>query len=310
MIEGHLPEKKNSPIIWTIGGGKGGSGKTFVCSAFATLLARLDYTVILIDLDIGAPNLHNFLGIQDPKKSLTLFFERKKELEELPMPTVVPNLRFIAGDVHSLSTEGTRLYHRRKLYNHIPRLKSDYILIDIGAGSDTHVLDTFLLADKKIAVINPETISMENFYQFIKNALFRKLTLAFRPYGFRDLIDQVWKFREHYKLKNIWDLMNWLKTNFPFSQSIIESEIASFRIDFLLNQIRTRQDIELGHIIKSAFIKFLDLDVRYAGHIEYKTEVANSIARGYPFMVHYANSPSAQEIETCLYNLIREKEAL
>jgi len=310
MIEGYLPNKKNEPSIWTVGGGKGGSGKTFVSNAFATLLARLDYKVTLIDLDIGAPNQHNFLGIQEPKKSLTHFFERKKELDEISMATEVPNLRFIAGDVHSLSTEGTRFYHRRKFFNHVPRLKSDFVMIDIGAGSDTHILDSFLHADKKIAVLNPETISVENFYQFVKNALFRKLTLALRSYGFRDLIDQVWKYREHYKLRNIWDLMGWLKINFPFSRDIIESEIASLKIYILLNQIRTRQDIELGHIIKSAFKKFLDLNVRYVGHIEYKTEVANSIARGSPFMIHYARTSTAQEIETCLYNIIRDREAL
>ncbi len=61
--------------IWAIGGGKGGTGKTFVTSAMGTYIAGKGKRVLLIDIDIGGANLHSFLGISRPKKSLTDFFE-------------------------------------------------------------------------------------------------------------------------------------------------------------------------------------------------------------------------------------------
>jgi cellulose biosynthesis protein BcsQ len=55
------------PQIWPIGGGKGGTGKTFVTGSLGILLAGEGYQTLLIDLDPGAANLHTAIGAPDPE---------------------------------------------------------------------------------------------------------------------------------------------------------------------------------------------------------------------------------------------------
>ena len=51
------------PHIWPIGGGKGGTGKSFLTSNMGILLARQGFKTLLIDADLGAPNLHTIVGL-------------------------------------------------------------------------------------------------------------------------------------------------------------------------------------------------------------------------------------------------------
>lgn len=54
------------PAIYSIGGGKGGVGKSFVTASLGALLAGGGKSVALVDLDLGASNLHTFLGLPAP----------------------------------------------------------------------------------------------------------------------------------------------------------------------------------------------------------------------------------------------------
>jgi flagellar biosynthesis protein FlhG len=309
MTDGN-PAGQNQPAeVWAFGGGKGGTGKSFLASAFAVELAKTGSRVTLIDCDLGAPNLHTLIGLENPRFSLTHFFERKKDLAELALKTEQNNLTLIAGDIHTLSSTGFKQFLLKKLYRQIKTLAADYVLIDVGAGSGTKVLDTFLLAERKLAVLNPDPLSTENFYQFVKNALFRRVTLALRPYGIRDMTAQVWRIRERYRIKNIWDLFGWFMSNFPFARSIIEREIHDFSIDFFMNQTRNNEDIHLGQLIRSGFKKYLNLDCRYAGYVAFRAEIARSTSGRRPFMITYAKSAGGQEIQLCLKNLLEGREA-
>ena len=78
--------KKTEPArapIWAVGGGKGGTGKTFVSAALAQQLARHGLAVNLVDADFGAPNLHTVLGVQDPATDLShVFYGNRLPLEK------------------------------------------------------------------------------------------------------------------------------------------------------------------------------------------------------------------------------------
>ena len=70
-------------IVWAFGGGKGGVGKSLVCSAVATELARSGRRVVLLDADLGAANLHTLLGVVHPSATLDDFWSgRVANLEQ------------------------------------------------------------------------------------------------------------------------------------------------------------------------------------------------------------------------------------
>lgn len=296
--------------IWAIGGGKGGTGKTFITSAMGTYMAGKGKRVILIDIDIGGANLHSFLGISRPKKSLTDFFEAGASLNKLAVKTGIDNMSLITGDIHSLASDNIKFTQKLKLFRHIMKLNKHYVIIDLGGGSHNNTIDTFLMADKKIVVLEPEIISVENMYHFIKNALFRKLRMSLREYGFKDIVEQMWEKRKEYNIKNLRELMDCIRDNFSYVGDIIDKELSDFKLYLILNKIRSSDDILIGSSMKSILMKYLGVDTKFVGFVEYDDSVWRSIRGRRPFMLNYSLSRSAKEVEVFTENLLKGKEII
>lgn len=294
--------------IWAIGGGKGGTGKTFVTSAMGTYIAGKGKRVILIDIDIGGANLHSFLGISRPKKSLTDFFEAGASLNKLAVKTSIDNLFLITGDIHSLASDNIKFTQKLKLFRHIMKLNKHYVIIDLGGGSHNNTIDTFLMADKKIVILEPEITAVENMYHFVKNALFRKLRMSLREYGFKEIVEQMWERREEYNIKSLRELMDCIRDNFSYVGDIIDKELSDFKLYLILNKIRSSDDILVGSSMKSIFMKYLGINTRFVGFVEYDDSVWRSIRERRPFMLNYSLSRSAKEVEVFTENLLKGKE--
>ncbi len=294
--------------IWAIGGGKGGTGKTFVASAMGTYIAGKGKRVILIDIDIGGANLHSFLGISRPKKSLTDFFEAGASLNKLAVKTGIDNMSLITGDIHSLVSDNIKFTQKLKLFRHIMKLNKHYVIIDLGGGSHNNTIDTFLMADKKIVILEPEITSVENMYHFIKNALFRKLRMSLREYGLKDIVEQMWERRKEYNIKNLRELLDCIRDNFSYAGDIIDKELSDFKLYLILNKIRSSDDILIGSSMKSIFMKYLGINTKFVGFVEYDDSVWRSIRERRPFMLNYSLSRSAKEVEIFTENLLKGKE--
>jgi flagellar biosynthesis protein FlhG len=296
--------------IWAIGGGKGGTGKTFLASAMGTCLAGKGKRVVLIDIDIGGANLHSFLGITRPKKSLTDFFEAGASLNKLAVKTGIDNMSLITGDIHSLASDNIKFTQKLKLFRHIMKLNRHHVIIDLGAGSHNNTIDTFLMADKMIVILEPEITAVENMYHFIKNALFRKLRMSLREYGFKEIVEQMWERRDEYNIKSLRELMDRVRDDFSYVRDILDKELSDFKIYIILNKVRSSDDIFIGFSIKSTFIKHLGVNTKFAGYVEYDDAVWRSIRERKPFMLNYSLSRSAKEVEVFTENLLQGKEVI
>jgi flagellar biosynthesis protein FlhG len=296
------------PKVWVVGGGKGGTGKTFVTSSLGIYLSeQRRKEVIMLDADLGGANLHSVFGLKQPKKSLNDFFEFKRPLEEIKIETGIDNLSLIAGDIHSLSADNIRFTQKKKLFTHIGQLNSSFVLLDVGGGSHYNIIDTFLFADKGIAVMTPDILAVENMYQFMKNVIYRKLRMTLRFYGFKGLAQDTWTKRELYKISNIRELLDFFK-HFPETRDIVHQTFSDFKIYLILNKVRSMQDIQLGASIKSTFQKYLGMDTLYVGFLEYDDSIRNSTSEQKPFLVHHSESRFATEIELFTENLLRGTE--
>jgi len=294
--------------IWAVGGGKGGTGKTFISSTAGTYLAKKGRKVVLVDMDIGGANLHSFFGINRPQKSLTSFFEMGASLSDLVVKTDLENMSLITGDIHSISSDSIKFPQKLKLFRQIMKLHAQNVIIDLGAGTHKNTLDTFLIADKMIVVLAPEVIAIENMYHFIKNSLFRKVKQTLKEFGFKEIVQHIWDRRQSYGIKNLKELIDYLKESFSYIGTILDNELANFRIYLVLNMVRNNQDILLGTSIKSVLMKYLGVPIHYAGYIEYNDAVWKSIRERRPFMLNYLATGCAQEIEVFVENLLQGRE--
>ncbi|MFC1511745.1 P-loop NTPase [Candidatus Latescibacterota bacterium] len=102
----HILQRTTNKRVWTFAGGKGGTGKTVMTANIGIALATMGHHEIVVDADLGGPNLHTILNIKRPKVSLTDFIKRRIEnIEEILLPTPSDNLRLISGG-SVMSNEG------------------------------------------------------------------------------------------------------------------------------------------------------------------------------------------------------------
>jgi flagellar biosynthesis protein FlhG len=288
-------QTSNRKTIWTIGGGKGGSGKSFIAANLGICLSRLGIRVVLIDADLGGANLHTFLGISPPALSLSDFIKKRvSHLQEVLIPTAVPNLQLLTGAQDLLNAADAKSVQKRKLVRSIQSLESDTILVDLGAGNSLSVLDFFLMSDGGILVVTPEPTSIENTYRFLKSAFYRRLKQSVSSASVKALIDDAMDRKNEMGIQTPHDLVKAaMRMDERDAQRMVE-EAETFHPNLILNQVRSKKDIEIGFSIRSACLKYFGMHLHYLGYVVYDQDVGHSIRRRRPLVLENSRSRAAQ----------------
>ncbi|HUL00697.1 MAG TPA: P-loop NTPase [Nitrospirota bacterium] len=176
--------KQQSSKIISVGGGKGGVGKSILAISMGTVLARMGHSVVLVDLDLGAANLHTYLGILRQTPTIANFLLGKTaSLEDLIVATSERNLRLISGAEFVPGVTNPAHWMMQKLIRHLRALSADFIIIDLGAGVHFSTLDFFGISNHGVVITAPEPGAVMNAYSFIKGALYRKIQNVFRNHN-------------------------------------------------------------------------------------------------------------------------------
>lgn len=286
--------KNSSPIqnsIWAVGGGKGGIGKSFISSSLAICLTRLGKSVTLIDLDLGSANLHTCLGVKIPQLTLSDYVGgRQRDLAEIQVKTEIPGLHLISGFNDQLDIADMSRPARDRLVSAIRHLPSTYTILDLGAGTNESTLDFFLAGDQKIVALTPEPTSVENAYRFMKSAFYRKLRQAEAELGIQQLIDSAMDSRNQNGIRSPADLMRFLNQTNPTVGTKLNERIHDFQMQLLLNQVRTRQDIDLGSSMKTVCKKYFGMDPNYLGYVDHDNAVWQSLRKRRPIIIEFPYS--------------------
>ena len=78
--------------IIPVAGGKGGVGKSLIAANLAIALAQAGKKTYLIDMDLGASNLHLILGEYGAKKGIGTFLSKASKFDEIITKTQYENL--------------------------------------------------------------------------------------------------------------------------------------------------------------------------------------------------------------------------
>lgn len=171
------------PIRVSVGGGKGGIGKSVVSVNLATTLASIGMRTVLVDADLGTPTLHTLLGIDRRGPTLQALIDRKiGRLEEAMIGTRIPHLSVIPG---TAQPGAANLGHQEKLklLRHVRSLDAEVVIVDVGAGAAFNTLDLYLAGDLRLVVTTPELTSLQNAYCFLKAAVVREVVALARSLG-------------------------------------------------------------------------------------------------------------------------------
>jgi len=283
------------PQIWAVGGGKGGTGKSLVAASLGIHLAEMGQRVILVDGDLGAPNLHTVLGMDPPALALSDFVKRRFEsIETVVLETGVPRLSLISGARNSLDIESLKHFQKTRLLRVLLGLPADVVLLDLGAGTSLNVLDLFSLADRGLMVILPEPTSIENCYRFLKAAFLRRLYHLGRTLGYQSIIDLVMEHRDQSDDGRPFEVLEEIARIDSHAAAAIASQVETYLPHLVINQVRSREDERLGEQMEWISERFVRIPLRYAGAIPYDPALVQCLKSRRAYLSEYPRSRTAE----------------
>jgi len=268
------------PEIYPIGGGKGGIGKSFVAANLGASIAKQGHQVVLVDLDLGASNLHAFLGIKNPKNGINSFINKSvKKFESLATPTSIPNLFFINSLHCSMEISNLFYVQKLKLITAIKKLPFDYVILDLGAGTNFNTLDFFLTSNDGIIICIPEPTSIENAFRFIRATYLRNLKKIIKQHAFNAAVKTA-VFNPNpadNAALHPGDIIDVVLKRDPDRELFLREKLNDFSFKLILNQFRKNFDPTLGQKIAIVCNRHLYSSFQFLGHISYDDRVVESI---------------------------------
>ena len=296
--------------IWSIGGGKGGIGKSLLTAALGWQLARMGKRVILVDSDLGGANLHTCLGLHTPERTLGDFIRRRFDrIEDVLVETGVPLLRLISGASDFLGAANIKYSQKVRVLNRIRSLEVDVLLLDLGAGTSYNIVDFFLVSDVGLLTVVPEPTSIENAYRFIKSALYRRLRNAAHNEEVRQTIEAALDAKNTKGIRTPLDLLATVEKGHPEEAATLRRELEAFRPSFVVNQVREEADAAIGHQLVAACARHLGVHSTYVGCVHYDEAVWRSVRARRLFIADAPRSRAAEDI-TRLARVLLQGETL
>lgn len=294
------------PVIISIGGGKGGVGKSSVTANIGALLVRKEFNVGFIDADLGGANLHLCLGVRRPKTGLQDFINGKfKTLQEIAVPTILPNSWLISGASDIVELANPNFSQKKKIIKNLAGMDADYILVDLGAGSDNHVTDFFAAFPYGIIVTDGLPTSIENAYGFLKNGILRGLSNLFT--GNKELQSGIKRFCDPDSGKpfgTITELLDVLSQRYPEEVIMMQEWLKQRKTLLVLNMVKDPEDVKVGTRFIEMVKKYLYINMYYIGYIILTPDMRKAIKLLRPLIEQNPESPAVSCFESVTNNLL------
>lgn len=283
--------------LLTIGGGRGGVGKSLLAANLAIYFAQLGKEVVLVDADPSGANLHAHFGLSAAKGDPTLDADSPKSFEEALVTTNVPGLRLLpaahdAVDLPFLHRSGRKGRWLAKLRS----IPCEYLVIDAGPGHGHFSLDLMLAADVPIAVTVPEPPAIEATYRFLRAAFRRRLRRALARDRYRlPLLERA--MMEIGGLPSPLILVRALAKMDRTLADLAWSEANRTHVQLVVNQTRVRSDLELGGWMSGLASRHYGMPLEELGTIEHDDTVWLSVRRNKPLLVDSPASKAGRNLE-------------
>ena len=294
--------------IIPIASGKGGVGKSLLTANLAMALARAGHSTVAVDLDLGGSNLHTYLGIPNKHPGIGDFLKGKQiSFSNLLLPTRLANLKFIPGDGKTPFMANTPIEQRRRLIGELGKIKSRYVLLDLGAGSNFNTLNFFGLTNRAAIVSTFETAAIMNSLMFLRNFMFRLLTSALRKnQPAFDLLTSLFKRSIREKPLTVNMIMDRVAEIDPALASDTLERLRLYRPRFFFNMGENADDLKICPSIGQSIKSYLSLEADFFGYIPFDENVRKSAKTGRPLLEDFPHSPASRCVNDLAEAIIME----
>ena len=299
-VEMNEADRLDMPTIISIGGGKGGVGKSVISANLAAALGNLNYRVLVIDMDLGCSNLHTHFGVSLPQRSLADFImHRCTQLRDVILPAPVQGVAFIAGGREEEwggwlagQQDMTGLWHA------LPSLRRDlgvdFVIFDLGAGTNQYTMEFFTAAHLGLLTVLPEPTSIENAYVFIKTALWKIIDNLGKRTNQEETAAEVLQMLALHAPRVVTggysECFRRIRSSNPEFVSKILEALNSRLVGIIINQTREQADIDIGKSMEHLCARFFGFNTRFLGHLNYDESVWKSLRNRRLFVSDFPHS--------------------
>jgi flagellar biosynthesis protein FlhG len=296
--------------ILPIASGKGGVGKSLVATNLAVALGQNGKKVVLADLDLGASNLHLTLGMSGMRTGIGTFLSnRSMAFEDIIVPTEYENLSFIPGDAEIPGMANLKTGQKTKLIKRLYTVDADFLVLDLGAGTNFNTLDFFLSSSYGVIVTAPTLTATLNAYLFLKNIVFRLMNATFKK-GSAAAEYIEWVKKEGTQLQRVYipKLLDYIRREDPESYEAFRRRTANFHPMLVLNLLEDPKDSQKAEKIRRSCSEYLGIDMEHLGIIYYDHTQEVALSSRIPIVVYKPNSVLSQAIYRIADKLIQRRE--
>lgn len=276
-------QKEKRTRIISVGGGKGGVGKSIVSCNMAVAMAQLGHRTVLADLDLGAANQHLLLGIDRPLPGIEALLSRTVDDARTGLtPTRIPGLSLLAGTGAVVGAANITHGQKGKIIRKLRALDADVVIIDCGAGVGYNTLDFFELGAQRLVVTTPQVTAIHDAYSFLKGAVVRTLQHHAQNDRERKLLQDVEGSAEGEK---VIDLLARIRNTNPSYAERITKVLENFGAQLVGNQVTSTNQNGIFHAVSKMIRDYLGISVPIVGWLKDSKEIADSVNERSPLIL-------------------------
>jgi flagellar biosynthesis protein FlhG len=295
--------------ILPIASGKGGVGKSLIAANLSIALAQAGKRVVLADLDLGGSNIHLILGLRSVRHGLGTFLNNPDvRFEDIIVATEYENLRFVPGDAEIPGMANLKSSQKAKIIRRLLSVDADYLVMDLGAGTSYNIMDFFLTSGRGIVVTTPTLTATLNAYLFLKNAVFRLMTSAFkRDSAAFQYIEKLRKEGSPLQRLYIPKLLDAIREEDPESHASYVETTSRFHPRLIMNMLEDPKDADKAGKLRRSSREYLDVDIEHLG-IVYRDDIQGiALSARLPIILYKPHSVLSQAIYRIADKLVQEE---
>lgn len=303
------------PVVLAVGGGKGGVGKSLFSSNLGTQIAQSGYRCLIIDLDLGSANLHTYFGIPHPKTTLDDFLQSEHvTFRDLILKGPVPGLGIIAGGRSDERSQSNQLSYAvlQRLWRGIMSCRSqekiDFVILDLGAGTHNFTVELFSAAHLGVVAILPEPTSIENAYVFLRAHLWKLVEnlgeRLRRPHEALAIQQALGELNADHLDQGYFSVLKSLYPKYPEFVKALGTVVVSRKIGLLVNQVRSREDREIGFSMENICRRFFGLQSHNLGYLNYDEAAWKSLRNRRLLLFDFPHSLIVQRMKRVAHGVL------
>lgn len=258
------------PRVVAFGGGKGGAGRSTICTEVARSMARHSHRILCVDAAFDVATLNTLLHTEEPATDF--------DDDRIPIGSDGSHVAdFIEETGHKniwlLSLAVTRRFPFTRsaisadlILDQVHQLDFDWIFLDLPPGLDPLSIGLFILADLPVVVSTPEPASIRLTAQFLRASLYQ--AIGYHP----DAYDHSEALLETLHHQGLTMSRETLLRAAPSAEArdIINHTFERLEAYTIVNMVREGAERDLGFVLNHACFEALGIYPRFLGSVDFE----------------------------------------